>query len=637
VTARAHSLSSRRIVPVFPGATFSVTADGVIRDAWLGPASPIETASGDFLAALDVDDASPDAARVQLLLAMTCGAPAQAWPVFAADAPLVLIRRNGRPLAMLWQPIVVAGHIDAVAAFAIGAEPLAVEPDDPDERSRICVEALALLDECDGSLRHLRSEPDARHAVHRMFRAIHTIKGSTRGARLRMVSQLAHEIEEALDAVRRSDENVATPALDHIEHELGRLRGEITSARPKGEIDDAMTELAAECKSPLAELRGNRNGLTRRLPEAIVAAKRAIDRICAAAERAKMRALRLQAMASRNALEMIADSGFDPEMLVEVDALERQLELYQAVYREASATDLGPTTLASLARWVDALEDRSGAFDLSEIVGDTGLPSLLAAFADADPYATRRALAVLTDAPAMFEPARPRDDASLRFERAQRDLLDVLDRLALTAPAAPLAEARAIVQRLVWTPLSTLGRRLVRMTRTLGADLGKNIAAEVDLGDLLVAPEIGRVIGEILVHAVRNAADHGIGTPPERAAIGKDATGTIRVEARDKNGRLVVTVSDDGKGIDVDKVRRIAIERGLLTPETAAEATDFEVLDVLFTPGFSTTTSVTAISGRGVGMDVIKCLAEEQGGSVTLFSIPGRGTRLVLDLPFAPP
>jgi len=138
-------------------------------------------------------------------------------------------------------------------------------------------------------------------------------------------------------------------------------------------------------------------------------------------------------------------------------------------------------------------------------------------------------------------------------------------------------------------------------------------------------------------HLLRNCVAHGIEDPLERSAAGKDPTGTIRVEARDKSGRLVVTVSDDGRGIDIGKVRRIAIERGLFTAETAAEATDFEVLDILFTPGFSTTTAVTAISGRGVGMDVIKCLAEEQGGTVTLFSVPDRGTRLVLDLPFAPP
>jgi len=637
VTARAHSRSIHRAVPAFPGATFAIGADGMILEAWLGPASPIASAEGDFLAALEIDDASPDAARVQLFLASAVGSIAPAWQVFAVDAPSVLLRRDGRPLAMLWQPIVVGGRIGAVAAFAVAGEPLAFEPDDPVERNRICVDALALLDECDGCVRHLRSEPDARHAVHRMFRAIHTIKGSTRGARLRAVSHLAHELEEGLDIVRRSDDRVSPAALDHIDAELRRLRTEIAAARPRDEVDDAMTELAAECRSPLAELRANRTGITRRRPEALAAAKRAIDRIAAAAERAKMRALRVQAIASHNALEMIADGGFDPEMLVEIDALDRQLELYQAVYREAVSTDLGQTTLATLARMSDAPEDRSGTLDgLSEVIDHAGLPSLVAAFIDVDPYAMRRALAVLTDATAMFEPARPRDDANLRFERAQRDLLEALDRLARSAPAAPLADARAIVQRLVWTPLGVLARRLVRMAKTLSADLGKTIVAEVDLGDLLVAPEIGRVIGEILVHAVRNAADHGIESPAERTAAGKEASGTIRVEARGGE-RLIVTVSDDGRGVDVEKVRRAAVDRGLLAPQIAASATEAEVLDVLFSPGFSTATSVTAVSGRGVGMDVIKCLAEEQGGTVTLTSERGRGTRLVLDLPFAPP
>jgi signal transduction histidine kinase len=271
---------------------------------------------------------------------------------------------------------------------------------------------------------------------------------------------------------------------------------------------------------------------------------------------------------------------------------------------------------------------------MADVVGKANLPSLVAAFIDPDPYATRRALAVLTDAPAMFEPARPRDDASLRFERAQRDLLTAIDRLSLKVPAASLAEVRGIVQRLVWTPLGVMARRLVRMARTLSADLGKNVQAEVDLGDLLVAPEIGRVIGEILIHAVRNAADHGIESPTDRAEAGKDPAGTIRVEARDVNGRVQVCVSDDGRGIDVAKVRRAGVSRGLLPADTIISET--EVLDVLFTPGFSTAAAVTAVSGRGVGMDVIKCLAEEQGGTVSLSTVAGRGTRLVLDLPFSP-
>src|SRR5262249_56080901 len=133
---------TQRVIPAFPGATVAVGADGTIQDAWLGPASPIESASGDFLAALDVDDVSSDAARVQLLLASACGAIASAWPLLASDAPTVLLRRDGRPLAMLWQPIIVAGRIDGIAAFAVAAEPLLLEPDGPTQPHRLSVAAL---------------------------------------------------------------------------------------------------------------------------------------------------------------------------------------------------------------------------------------------------------------------------------------------------------------------------------------------------------------------------------------------------------------------------------------------------------------------------------------------------------------
>jgi signal transduction histidine kinase len=398
-----------------------------------------------------------------------------------------------------------------------------------------------------------------------------------------------------------------------------------------------MTELLSECRNALVDVYVGVERLNQ--ADHLESTIRAVDQIANASDRAKLRALRIQCTAARNALAMIQDGDTDPTLVAEVSALAAHLELYANVYREVAASDSGPSTLVTLASLMDAPEDRSGVFDgLGDVMSNAGVPSLIDAFVDMnDPYAMRRALAVLTDAQAMFEPARPRDDASLRFERAQRDLLTVIEGLARDVPLAPLAEIRAIVQRLVWTPLAVIGRRLVRMTRTLGAELGKNVVAEIDLGDLLVAPEIGRVIGEILVHAVRNAADHGIEAPGERIAAGKDAAGTVRVSAQAIGTTgLVVTVSDDGRGISVAKVRATAVARGLLDAAQAARASDSEIFDLLFAPGFSTASVITAISGRGVGMDVIKSLAEEHGGSVTLTSQVGLGTVLSLELPLAP-
>jgi two-component system chemotaxis sensor kinase CheA len=171
------------------------------------------------------------------------------------------------------------------------------------------------------------------------------------------------------------------------------------------------------------------------------------------------------------------------------------------------------------------------------------------------------------------------------------------------------------------------------MTRALGSELGKQVTTEVEFGDLLVAPQISRIVGEILVHAVRNSADHGIESPAERLAAGKNPSGTIRVLARQKRDRLIVLVCDDGRGIDLDRVRATAVQRRLV--DAGLAMTDAEIIELLFTPGFSTMTTVSAVSGRGVGMDVIRCLVEEQGGTVSLRSAPGHGTELRLDLPLA--
>ncbi len=174
------------------------------------PEQPDHARDGDVFAALGLEDTSSDAARMQLLLASAIGAVEPAWTVLAGDAPSVLARDTRPPLAVQWQPVVEAGVITAVAVFVHAiAQEAPLEADDPAERDRLCVDALGLLDECDGCVRHLRAFPDARPSVHRLFRAIHTIKGSTRGTRLRAVSALAHSIKEVLDILRGRDD--ATP------------------------------------------------------------------------------------------------------------------------------------------------------------------------------------------------------------------------------------------------------------------------------------------------------------------------------------------------------------------------------------------------------------------------------------------
>jgi two-component system chemotaxis sensor kinase CheA len=617
-----------------------IDATGQIIRSWLGRSAPRIAAGSDVFAALDVDDTAVQAAQIQFLLASAIGAPADDWTILAGDAPSVLVRRNGETLGVGWDPVVDRGTVTGVALFAIATSTPRVELCDPAEVNRLCVDALSQLDDCDAALQHLTADPTARHCVHRIFRNIHTIKGSTRSTTLQAISGLAHTAEEVIEALRHGEVDEAI--LVEVSTVLRSLRLAINAARPRGEVDDAMTELLAECRPALVDLHLAVNRFTDYDVSAVEVAQHGVERIRAASERANMQSLLAQCEAAARAVDHIA-GGCDvtPVLLDDIVALDRQIDLYAAVYRELSAADSGPSLLITMASWMGGGDDRSGSFSgLAAVLAQAGVPTLLQALADPDPLAVRRTLAVLTDAPAMFEPGRPRDEAAMRFDRVHAELQGALVTLERAAPGTPLGELRAIIERLSWVPLAGLSRRLSRMARTLAAELGKAASADVAFGDLVVAPELVRVLGEILVHAIRNAIDHGIEPEAERVAAGKPAAGTIHVAAYALTGRLLVTVRDDGRGVALDRVRRQAISRGLRTPAEAMLASDADLLDLLFHPGLSTATAVTSVSGRGVGMDVIRSLARERGGTVALSSSPGRGTELTIDVPFgdaAPP
>jgi two-component system chemotaxis sensor kinase CheA len=619
--------------PPYPGAILRVGFDGSIEQAWLGPASPTQRGDGDLFAALDVDDSIADASRLQLVLASTCGGPVAAWPLMEGDCPVSLTRRDGQTLELTWQPIVTGNRIEALAAFVKLRAIVLAELIDPGELNRLCLEAQILLDEADAALAQLRADPQARAALHRIFRAVHTVKGSSRGSQLRSVRDLAHDTENSL-AVLRGNELAPTFAdLAHVAHELERLRAEVVAARPRGEIDDAMTEFRADTRPAITDLRVAIPTIILGRAEALETAFRAVERVGAAADRARLRALQLQASAALSSLAYIRD-GADPDdaLLAEVDALDAHVEFYERVYRELAASPRCAATLATINTWM--VSTRSGDLgDLARELVGAGSPTLAAALEELDPNVFRCALAVLADAQAMFEPARSRDDVSLRLERAQRELLDLMDRLTPTAPSQVVIAARAAVERLTWTPLSVIGRRLTRMQRSLIEDAGKELELQVELGDGQVAPEIGRVLGDILVHAIRNCADHGLEPPEERLAHNKAPVGTIRIQGYCDGVTLSVTVTDDGRGIQPDKIREVAVARGLLNQAEADLLQGDALYEVIFLAGFSTASGVTALSGRGVGLDVVKSLAAEHGGTVALRSVLGLGTELSVELP----
>ncbi|GAA4257685.1 chemotaxis protein CheA [Azospirillum formosense] len=189
------------------------------------------------------------------------------------------------------------------------------------------------------------------------------------------------------------------------------------------------------------------------------------------------------------------------------------------------------------------------------------------------------------------------------------------------------------VLRLRLLPLSRVFDPLPRLVRDTARRLGKSVELHLSGGETEADKDILDILGEPLLHLVRNALDHGVETPERRRAAGKPEVAALRVRAFQDSGGVVVEVSDDGAGIDAEAVRRKAVVQGAMTAEQATALSDTEALRLIFLPGVSTSETVSDLSGRGVGMDAVRGAVEQAGGRVEVASTPGAGTRFRLVLP----
>ena len=199
--------------------------------------------------------------------------------------------------------------------------------------------------------------------------------------------------------------------------------------------------------------------------------------------------------------------------------------------------------------------------------------------------------------------------------------------------SATIAEMRDAITRTRMQRIDNLFSPLPRMVRDLAAETGKQVALEIDGGDVELDREMIEMIRDPLTHMVRNAIDHGIESASEREAAGKPAAGRLAVCARQAGNQILIEICDDGRGIDGDALVNKAIASGVLTQKRSERMSAAQKTALIFEPGLSTATEVTAISGRGVGMDVVRANIERIGGIVDVDSKPGEGVRLTLRVP----
>ena len=249
-------------------------------------------------------------------------------------------------------------------------------------------------------------------------------------------------------------------------------------------------------------------------------------------------------------------------------------------------------------------------------------------------------------------PAPPAPGQSIRIELGKLDkLIDAVGELViaqammaqrLAGQGLAVAEEMAMIEGLTRDiqesamairaqPIGSVFSRVPRILRELASSTGKHVRLEVSGESTELDKTVIERLGEPLTHLIRNAVDHGIEPADERIAAGKTAEGTLTLSAEHRSGRILIRIADDGKGIDRDRVFAKAVEKGLIAADTVLSKEEIDLL--IFAPGFSTAAQITNVSGRGVGMDVVRQNVKDLGGRITIESEPGKGTTFTLTLP----
>jgi two-component system chemotaxis sensor kinase CheA len=220
-----------------------------------------------------------------------------------------------------------------------------------------------------------------------------------------------------------------------------------------------------------------------------------------------------------------------------------------------------------------------------------------------------------------FDKRYPKDSLKMRFSDA------------MAFQARIMNDLQKSVMKIRMVPVEHLFRRFPRVVRDVAKSCGKEVNLAVTGQDTDLDKSILDMLAEPLAHLVRNAVDHGIESPAERIADGKPAQGTVTLDAYHQGNEIVIEVTDDGRGIDRERLIEKAVERGLLKPGDASVLGDADINNLVFHPGLSTAKEITAISGRGVGMDVVKAVLEKLKGTVSIRTIAGKGTTFFLKVP----
>lgn len=489
------------------------------------------------------------------------------------------------------------------------------------------VEAFEMIEQLDQDLVELENNPEDLDLLNRIFRVAHTIKGSSSFLNFDILTRLTHNMEDVLNKARRDELKITPDVMDVVLHSIDLMKALLAAIRDSGtdansgiEIDDTVSRLQAISS-------GGTGGESAESPAPQAAPAQSVAPSTPAD--------------SNNPLADEPELDYSNMSAEEVEAeIERLLKKRQEADKQARAAQKA----GGVAPSVQAPKAPDSAPAAQATPKPAPKPTPKKAGGDEKAPAASVEQTVRVDVKRLDHLMNLIGELVLGKNRLIKIYGDVEERYdgekfleELNQVVASISSVTTDVQLAVMKtrmqPVGKVFNKFPRMVRDLSRELGKNIDLVITGEETELDKSIVEEIGDPLIHIIRNSCDHGIEKPEDRLALGKPETGTVTLKAYNEGNHIVIEIADDGKGLDAQMLKQKGIEKGVISEREADTMSDKEAFGIIFKPGFSTAATISNVSGRGVGMDVVKTNIEKLNGIIDIESEKGVGTTQKLKIP----
>ncbi|EAJ7397686.1 chemotaxis protein CheW [Campylobacter upsaliensis] len=468
------------------------------------------------------------------------------------------------------------------------------------------VEAFELVEQIDHDLVELESNPEDLELLNRIFRVAHTVKGSSSFLNFDVLTKLTHHMEDVLNKARHGELKITPDIMDVVLESIDRMKTLLNSIRDNGNDSAIGMDIGPICARLTAISEGDVSAVASVSEEPKVEPKEEV----------------VPATPEPSAepdvdVNQLSDSEVEAEIerLLKVRKAEDQARRAQKK-KSAAPTTPKPATETGGEKKVPASGGGGGGMDQTIRVEVKRLDHLMNLIGELV-LGKNRLLKIYDDVEERYE-----------GEKFLEELNQVVSQLSIITTDVQLAVMKTRMQ-----PIAKVFNKFPRVVRDLSRELGKQIELEITGEETELDKSIVEEIGDPIMHMIRNSCDHGVEDPATRKANGKPERGVVQLKAYNEGNHIVVEITDDGKGLDAAGLKMKALEKNLITEKEAEQMTDKEAFALIFKPGFSTAAKVTNVSGRGVGMDVVKTNIEKLNGVIEIDSELGKGSTFKLKIP----